>query len=252
MVALFKKNKKRRSLNGEKAPLRHLGIIMDGNGRWATKRGLVREAGHKVGAEVFKKVVEHCIDRDIELVTVYAFSTENWKRPDSEVEAIMTLLVDYMKEGLENKQEKNSRVRFIGDRTRFSENVQSLMREVEEKSKHFSHGLNIALNYGGRADIVQAVNSLIAEGKTEISEKDISLALYTAGQPDPDLIIRTGGEFRLSNFLTYQTAYSELYFTEKLWPDITGDDIDDALEFFRGRKRRFGDITHTKKESGNT
>jgi undecaprenyl diphosphate synthase len=251
-MGIFKNNKSVRSLNGEQAPLRHLGIIMDGNGRWATKRGLVREAGHKKGAEVFKKVIEHCIDRDIELVTVYAFSTENWKRPDREVEAIINLLIDYMQEGLKNKSEKNSRVRFIGDRTRFSENVQSLMAEVEEKSEIFSHGLNIALNYGGRDDIVHAVNTLIAEGKTEISEKDISDALYTKGQPDPDLIIRTGGEFRLSNFLTYQSAYSELYFTPKLWPDITGRDIDDALEFFKSRKRRFGDVTHTKKESGNT
>ena len=241
MFSFFKKKKK--NLNGAgTAPLRHLGIIMDGNGRWASKRGLMREAGHKVGAETFKRVVEHCIDRDIELVTVYAFSTENWKRPESEVEGIIRLLIKYLEESINEKREKNSRIRFIGDRSRFSSEVQELMRVSEEKSAHFSHSLNIALNYGGRADIVQAVNSLIANGKTSITEEDISGALYTKGQPDPDLIIRTGGEFRLSNFLTWQSAYSEFWFTPKLWPDITGDDIDEALEFYSTRHRRFGDV----------
>ena len=233
-------------MGGASAPLRHLAIIMDGNGRWATKRGLARQAGHRVGAETFKKVVEHCIDRDIELVTVYAFSTENWKRPESEVEGIIKLLTEYLEEGIRGGREKNSRVRFIGDRSRFSPEVQALMKACEEKSSHFRHGLNIALNYGGRADITTAVNSLIASGKTELSEKDITDALYTNGQPDPDLIIRTGGEFRLSNFLTWQSAYSELWFTPKLWPDITGEDIDEALEFFSSRQRRFGDVAPKK------
>ena len=241
MFSFFKK--KKQNLNGAtSAPLRHLGIIMDGNGRWASKRGLVREAGHKVGAETFKRVVGHCIDRDIELVTVYAFSTENWKRPASEVEGIIKLLISYLEESIHEKREKNSRIRFIGDRSRFSPEVQKLMAESEEKSANFSHSLNIALNYGGRADVVQAVNSLIASGKTEVSEDDISNALYTGGQPDPDLIIRTGGEFRLSNFLTWQSAYSEFWFTPKLWPDITGDDIDEALKFYSTRHRRFGDV----------
>jgi len=242
MFFFFKKKKK--NLNGatQPAPLRHLGIIMDGNGRWASKRGLMREAGHKVGAETFKRVVEHCIDRDIELVTVYAFSTENWKRPEKEVEGIIRLLIKYLEESLNEDREKNSRIRFIGDRSRFSPEVQELMLASEEKSRHHSHSLNIALNYGGRADVVQAVNSLIASGKSEVSEEDISGALYTAGQPDPDLIIRTGGEFRLSNFLTWQSAYSEFYFTPKLWPDITGEDIDEALRFYSTRHRRFGDV----------
>ncbi len=241
MFSFFKKKKK--TLNGAgPAPLRHLGIIMDGNGRWASKRGLMREAGHKVGAETFKRVVEHCIDRDIELVTVYAFSTENWKRPEKEVEGIIRLLIKYLEESINEKREKNSRIRFIGDRSRFSDEVQELMRVSEEKSANFSHSLNIALNYGGRADVVEAVNSLIANGKTSITEDDISNALYTKGQPDPDLIMRTGGEWRLSNFLTWQSAYSELWFTPKLWPDITGDDIDEALEFYSTRHRRFGDV----------
>ncbi len=243
MFSLFKKTKKTDTVRGAKnAPLRHLGIIMDGNGRWATERGLVREAGHKSGAETFQRVVEHCIDRDIELVTVYAFSTENWKRPAREVEGIIKLLVEYLEEGIVGGREKNSRVRFIGDRSRFSPEVQKLMREAEEKSKNFPHSLNVALNYGGRADIVTAVNRLIADGKTEVTEEDISNALYTEGQPDPDLIIRTGGEYRLSNFLTWQSAYSELWFTPKLWPDITGEDIDKALDFYASRQRRFGDV----------
>ncbi|MBQ9976806.1 MAG: di-trans,poly-cis-decaprenylcistransferase [Clostridia bacterium] len=243
---LFKRQKKSNVLNGENPPLRHLGIIMDGNGRWATKRGLMREAGHRSGAEAFKRVVEHCIDRDIALVTVYAFSTENWKRPQSEVEGIIRLLVEYLEEGIAGGREKNSRVRFIGDRSRFSPEVQALMREAEEKSAHYPHSLNVALNYGGRADVVQAVNKLIAEGKREVSEEDISNALYTTGQPDPDLIIRTGGEMRLSNFLTWQSAYSELWFTPKLWPDITGEDIDEALAFYATRQRRFGDVAPKK------
>jgi undecaprenyl diphosphate synthase len=248
MLQIFKKKKvSSNAINGAKtAPLKHLGIIMDGNGRWATKRGLVREAGHRSGAEAFKRVVEHCIDRDIALVTVYAFSTENWKRPQSEVEGIIRLLVEYLEEGIAGGREKNSRVRFIGDRSRFSPEIQALMRESEEKSAHYPHALNVALNYGGRADITQAVNSLIASGKREVSEQDISDALYTSGQPDPDLIIRTGGEMRLSNFLTWQSAYSELWFTPKLWPDITGEDIDEALEFYATRQRRFGDVAPKK------
>ncbi|MBR5460015.1 MAG: di-trans,poly-cis-decaprenylcistransferase, partial [Clostridia bacterium] len=189
---------------------------------------------------------EHCIDRDIALVTVYAFSTENWKRPQSEVEGIIRLLVEYLEEGIAGGRKKNSRVRFIGDRSRFSPEVQTLMREAEEKSAHYPHSLNVALNYGGRADVVQAVNKLISEGKREVSEEDISNALYTTGQPDPDLIIRTGGEMRLSNFLTWQSAYSELWFTPKLWPDITGKDIDDALAFYSTRQRRFGDVAPKK------
>ena len=241
MLNLFKK-KNKNSLNGAtSAPLRHIGIIMDGNGRWATSRGLVREAGHRVGAEAFKRAVEHCIARGISLVTVYAFSTENWKRPQSEVDGIIKLLVEYLTDSISNGT-KNCRINFIGDRSRFSPDIQKLMSDSEEKTKDGCYGLNIALNYGGRADIVTAVNSLIAEGKTEITEEDISNALYTKGQPDPDLIIRTGGEMRLSNFLTWQSAYSELWFTKKLWPDITGKDIDEAIAFYETRHRRFGDV----------
>lgn len=187
-------------------------------------------------------MVEHCIDRDIELVTVYAFSTENWKRPQSEVDGIMKLFAEYLKDGLENPRQKNSKIRFLGDTSRFSPEIQELMADIVEKSKDFRHSLNIAINYGGRDDIVYAVNSLIAEGKTEITEDDISSHLYTGGQPDPDLIVRTGGEWRLSNFLTWQSTYSELFFTKTLWPDMTEKDLDEALDFFEKRQRRFGAV----------
>lgn len=238
--------KKKKESGGNTPPLRHIAFIMDGNGRWATKRGLPREIGHSKGAEAFIRVVEYCIDLDIKLVTVYAFSTENWKRPEKEVEGILKLFVDYLKDGLENKRKKNMRVRFLGDKSRFSPEIQALMDEVVEKTAHFPYDLNIAINYGGRDDIVHAVNEAIKEGKSEITEEDISSHLYTAGQPDPDLIVRTGGEWRLSNFLTWQSTYSELYFTKTLWPDMKESDVDEAVEFFLSRKRRFGDVKEKK------
>ena len=241
-MGLFSLKKKDTKSGGTQPPLRHIAFIMDGNGRWANKRGLPREMGHKRGAEAFRRMVEHCIDRDIELVTVYAFSTENWKRPQSEVDGIMKLFAEYLKDGLENPRQKNSKIRFLGDTSRFSPEIQELMADIVEKSKDFRHSLNIAINYGGRDDIVYAVNSLIAEGKTKITEDDISSHLYTGGQPDPDLIVRTGGEWRLSNFLTWQSTYSELFFTKTLWPDMTEKDLDEALDFFEKRQRRFGAV----------
>lgn len=241
-MGLFSLKKKKTESGGENPPLRHIAFIMDGNGRWAKKRGLPRELGHHEGAKAFIRVVEYCIDLDIKLVTVYAFSTENWKRPQSEVEGIMKLFVEYLEDGLTNKRKKNMRVRFLGDKSRFSPEIQALMDEVVEKTAHFDYDLNIAINYGGRDDIVYAVNSLIKEGKTEITEEDVSSHLYTKNQPDPDLIVRTGGEWRLSNFLTWQSTYSELYFTNKLWPDMQEKDVDDAVEFFKNRKRRFGKV----------
>lgn len=241
-MGLFSLKKKEAKSGGTQPPLRHIGFIMDGNGRWASSRGLPREMGHKAGAEAFRRIIECCIDRDIELVTVYAFSTENWKRPQSEVDGIMNLFIEYLHDGLENPRKKNSRIRFLGDNSRFSPYTQELMERITEKSKDFKHGLNIAMNYGGRDDIVHAVNTLIAEGKTEITEEDISSHLYTYGQPDPDLIVRTGGEWRLSNFLTWQSTYSELFFTDTLWPDMKDKDVDEALEFFASRKRRFGQV----------
>lgn len=240
---LFSKRKPAAVDAGSPKPaLRHIGIIMDGNGRWAKKRGLPRESGHSVGAKVARRVIEHCIDLDIGLVTVYAFSTENWKRPQKEVDTILKLFADYLDDGLHKPHEKNSRMRFLGDRSRLSPETQRLMEEISEKSAGYPHQLNIAINYGGRDEIVRAVNTLIQKGKTEICEQDISDSLYTRGQPDPDLIIRTGGESRMSNFLLWQSAYSELYFIPKLWPDITEADIDGAIAHYHSKERRFGDI----------
>ncbi len=226
---------------------RHIGIIMDGNGRWAKKRGLPRLAGHREGAENFKRIAEYLVDLDIEVSTFYAFSTENWKRPEDEVQNIMGLLVDYLEEWMTMRKDKNMHFRFIGDRSRFSPQIQNLMAEVEEKSSVYPNQLNLALNYGSRDELATAFSRLAAEGKTEITTEDISSHLYTAGQPDVDLIIRTGGEMRLSNFLLYQSAYAEFYFTDKLWPDITNRDIDDAIAYFSNRERRFGGVIERKK-----
>ncbi len=225
---------------------RHIGIIMDGNGRWAKKRGFPRLAGHKEGAENFKRIAEYLVDLDIEVATFYAFSTENWKRPQDEVQNIMSLLVDYLQEWMSMRKDKNMRFRFIGDKSAFSPKIQELMASVEEKSKDYPNQLNLALNYGSRDEIAHACNALLLEGKEKITPEDISSHLYTAGQPDVDLIIRTGGEMRLSNFLLYQSAYAEFYFTDKLWPDITSKDIDLAIEYFNGRERRFGGVNERK------
>lgn len=221
---------------------RHIGIIMDGNGRWAKRRGLPRLAGHKEGAENFKRIAEYLVDLDIEVSTFYAFSTENWKRPEAEVQNIMSLLVDYLEEWMNMRKDKNMRFRFIGDREAFSPQIKRLMSEVEEKSSCYKNQLNLALNYGSRDELARAFSLLAQEGKTQITPQDISNRLYTAGQPDVDLVIRTGGEMRLSNFLMYQASYAEFYFTDVLWPDIKNSDIDDAIRFFKGRERRFGGI----------
>ncbi|MBQ3866761.1 MAG: di-trans,poly-cis-decaprenylcistransferase [Clostridia bacterium] len=225
---------------------RHIGIIMDGNGRWAKKRGLPRIAGHKEGAENFKRIAEYLVDLDIEVSTFYAFSTENWKRPADEVNNIMHLLVEYLIEWQGMRKDKNMHFRFIGDRTAFSPRIQRLMAEVEEASSIYPNQLNLALNYGSRDELATAFERLIAEGKTSVTPEDIARSLYTHDQPDVDLVIRTGGEMRLSNFLLFQSAYAELYFTEKYWPDITNADIDDAIRFFRSKDRRFGGLTETR------
>ena len=229
------------SLPHEKKP-RHIGIIMDGNGRWAKKRGLPRLAGHKAGAENFKRIGEYLIDHNIEVSTFYAFSTENWKRPKDEVENIMSLLVDYLEEWMTMRKDKNMHFRFIGDRVAFSPRIRELMDKVEEASAHYPNVLNLALNYGSRDELCRAYELLMKEGKTSVSPEDIARHLYTADQPDVDLVIRTGGEMRLSNFLLYQSAYAEFYFTDKLWPDFSKEDIDDAILYFAHRERRFGGV----------
>ncbi len=225
---------------------RHVAIIMDGNGRWAKKRLLPRKAGHSVGSETFRSIAEYLNkNTQVEYLTVYAFSTENWSRPKDEVDEIMRLLRKYMAESLSSLLEKNVRLHFLGDLSIFPEDIRSEMEKLHELSKKTT-GLhvNVAVNYGSRDEIVHAVRALAAEGRdmTKITEEDITSHLYTAGQPDPDLIIRTGAEKRLSNFLLWQGSYAELYFTDVLWPDFSGKDIEEALTWFRGRKRRFGNV----------
>ncbi len=221
---------------------RHIAFIMDGNGRWAKKRHMPREYGHKVGAEVFQKITEYCGDIGIHAVTVYAFSTENWKRPKNEVDAIFKLFDDYLTKAVANMMEKDLRIVFLGDKGIFSEKLRKRMEDIEQASKNNGKILNIAINYGGRDEICHAVNRCIEKGIVNITEKDISQNLYTADSPEPDLIVRTGGELRLSNFLMWQSAYSELYFTDTLWPDMTSEDVDEAVRAFSSRNRRYGGV----------
>ncbi|MDD7354204.1 MAG: isoprenyl transferase [Oscillospiraceae bacterium] len=231
---------------------RHVGIIMDGNGRWAKNKGLPRSEGHKAGAKTFRKIGEFAADLGIKYLTFYAFSTENWKRPEEEVHAIMDLFKDYLDEVIDRileNRERGIRLHFIGDRSALSENLRDLMEKTEAitADKDKVH-LNIAINYGGRAEIVKSVREiaeLVKKGELnpeDITDQTISDRLYTAGQPDPDLIIRPSGEFRLSNFLTYQSAYSEFWFSDILWPDFTEDDLVTALRAFEKRNRRFGGV----------
>ncbi len=221
--------------------LRHIAFIMDGNGRWAAKRGLPRKVGHRYGAAAFKEIVRYCGDIGIKYVTVYAFSTENWGRPGDEVESIIKLLGDYMDECEKTASRDSLRMRFIGDLSAFGEAFVERAAKLEAATAHYSHGLNIALGYGGRDEIVRACRKLAERGE-EITEEAIGANLDTAGIPDPDLIVRTAGEKRLSNFLMWQSAYSEFYFTDTLWPDMKPHDIDLAVEEFFGRKRRYGKV----------
>ncbi len=228
---------------------RHLGIIMDGNGRWAQKRGLPRSAGHTAGAAVFKTITRYCSSIGIEYLTVYAFSTENWKRPQDEVGALFRLFQQYLEDALRDFLNENIKVKFMGDTASFPEKLQKLIRETTEVSKNRTGMvLNIALNYGGRSEITRAVKLLaeeIKEGKLmpgQIDEKSIEQKLYTAGQPDPDLIIRPSGENRVSNFLLWQSAYSEYMVLDILWPDFKPKDLDRILEEYANRNRRFGGV----------
>ena len=219
---------------------KHIGIIMDGNGRWAKKRALPRSAGHKAGANVFRTISKECERLGIEYVTFYAFSTENWKRPKEEVDALMSLFMDYLLEAKSDMtQAGNSRIKFIGERKGISQELLNLMDEAEEETaSHTGTTVYLAINYGGRQEIVSAVNKLISEGKTEITEDDISNGIYTV--PDCDLIIRPSGEQRLSNFLLWQAAYSEFWYSDVLWPDFKISDLHKALREFEKRNRRFG------------
>ncbi len=224
-------------------PLKHIAFIMDGNGRWAKKRRLPRELGHKAGADAFERIVNYCYDIGVGAVTVYAFSTENWKRPKREVDALFMLFTEFIDHYVEKLKHRSVRLIFIGDREPFSESFRKRIENVEKKTENNDKMiLYLGVNYGGRDDICHAVNALIAEGKTNITEEDISNRIYTSLSPDPDLIIRTGGEYRISNFLIWQSAYSELYITDTLWPDMKESDVDLAIQEFMKRERRFGGL----------
>lgn len=220
----------------------HLGIIMDGNGRWANARGKKRSFGHKKGSDNVNKVVEYAFSRGVKAVTLYAFSSENWSRPKEEVNELMRLLKVYFSKFISKVKKKNVRLTVIGDTSVLPQDIQDIINtDIAETKNNDGHVLNIAINYGGRQEIVYAVNKLIKEQK-EITVESISNSLYTADFGEPDLIIRTGGELRLSNFLLYQGAYSELYFTDVLWPDFNEQELDKALLEFSKRKRRFGGV----------
>ncbi len=222
--------------------LQHIAFIMDGNGRWAKRRGMPREFGHLNGAQTFKKIARYCKKVGLRHMTVYAFSTENWKRPEKEVNSIMKILDDYIEECFLELEEDEVHFRFVGNLAIFPEFLREKMERLDRDSSKFHFILNIAVNYGGREELVHACNELIKEGKTDVTEADIDTHIYTAGCPDPDLIVRTGGDLRISNFLLWQSAYAEYYFTDVLWPDITPEHVDAAIADFYSRKRRYGGV----------
>ena len=216
-------------------------IIMDGNGRWAKLRNKKRSYGHKAGSENVQKIAEHAFSRGVEIVTLYAFSSENWARPKEEVEELMHLLGDYLKK-LAAKAVKNGiKINVLGNKARLSAKLNKIIAEQTAKTSGGTRVLNILIDYGGRGEIVRALNALKESGEA-VTEESIRQNLYTAGMPDPDLIIRTGGEIRLSNFLLYQAAYAELYFTDVLWPDFDEAEFDKALGNYASRERRYGKI----------
>ena len=224
---------------------RHIAIILDGNGRWAKKRGLPRTAGHAVGAETFRRIATYCKALGVEYLTVYAFSTENWKRPKDEVDTIMDILENYLHEAIETIKRDGIKMAFFGDTSALSPGLRELIAETERASLG-SEGVqvNLCINYGGRSEILRAAEKWArerADGE-ELTEERFSSYLYSAGIPDPDLIIRPSGEYRLSNFLLWQSAYSELYFTDVLWPDFDEAELDRAIIEYQRRDRRYGAV----------
>ena len=247
-MALFSNKRRPVQVDFDHLP-RHVAIIMDGNGRWARKRGLPRTAGHAAGAETFRTIATYAKEIGLDYLTVYAFSTENWRRPAEEVSAIMGLLKKYLLEAIEKMERDRVKMAFFGDLTPLHPELQALCRRTQEISKHYEGcQVNICLNYGGRDEITRAVRYLAAqwarEGRdpADITEQDISDRLFSAGVPDPDLIIRPSGEVRTSNFLLWQSAYSEYYFTDVLWPDFSKEDLLRAIGDFQHRSRRYGGV----------
>lgn len=249
-VALFNILKKD-DISPENRPVpQHIAVIMDGNGRWAKKRGLPRTAGHKVGAETFRTIATYCKDIGVRYFTVYAFSTENWKRPADEVETLMNLFRRYLKEAIETMAEKNVAVQVLGDLSVLPTDIRQLTDDCNAVAAKLKHPAiaSLCINYGGRDEIKNAVRAIAEEVKNgtllpeEITEGTISTHLYTAHMPDPDLIIRPSGEIRTSNFLLWQSAYAEYYFTDVLWPDFKPEHLEQAIASYNARQRRFGGI----------
>lgn len=221
---------------------KHIAIIMDGNGRWAKEQGLQRTAGHKEGAATVRRITEHCAKIGIKYLTLYAFSTENWSRPKLEVEYLMRLLNEYLEKELESYQKNNIRFQAIGDLSKFSKKLQGTIERTQELTKNNTSLTQVlALNYGSRDEITRALKQLVNTNE-EISEANITKYLDTKNIPDVDILIRTSGEVRISNFLLWQCAYSEMFFTKTYWPEFTGDELDDIISDFTRRERRFGGV----------
>ncbi|WP_373740636.1 isoprenyl transferase [Neisseria sp.] len=220
---------------------RHVAVIMDGNGRWAKKRFLPRVMGHKKGLDALENMVKHCAEMGVEYLTVFAFSTENWRRPQDEVSFLMGLFLQALQKQVRRMHENNMRVRVIGNRSRFNDDIRKGIEDAESLTAgNTGLTLTVAADYGGRWDILQAANKLLAEGVSEITEEAVTRHLMLGDAPEPDLFIRTGGETRISNFLLWQMAYAELYFTDTLWPDFDKAALEAAVASFRKRERRFG------------
>jgi len=219
----------------------HIAIIMDGNRRWAKSHSLPVAAGHRAGAETLRKIIEACMKNEIKYLTVYAFSTENWKRSEQEVTVLMNLMREYLKKLERDNKDRDTRIKVIGDITRLDNDLQDKIRVLEDNTKN-NTGLtiNVALNYGARDEIIHAIKKMSSEDIENLSQESFSKFLYTSDSPDPDLIIRTAGEQRLSNFLLWQAAYSEFYYTEVLWPDFSASELEKALDAFSQRTRKFG------------
>jgi undecaprenyl diphosphate synthase len=242
-MALFKKNEEKPAVP------QHIAIIMDGNGRWATRKLLPRTAGHAAGAETFRKIALYCREIGVKYLTVYAFSTENWKRPQEEVSKIMSLMKDYLLEAIRDMQKNHVRICFFGDLEALSPELQELAREASQESMEFVDSqVNLCINYGSRDEILRAAKQWASrcqetgEDPNSLTEEGFSELLYSGGIPDPDLIIRPGGEMRISNFLLWQAAYAELYYTDVMWPDFDERELDKAVEAYQNRNRRFGGI----------
>lgn len=247
-MSIFKKKRAGTAVDFSALP-EHIAIILDGNGRWAKRRGMPRTAGHAVGSENFRKIATYCNDIGIKYLTVYAFSTENWKRPQEEVDTIMSLLEKYIIEAIEEVRKKNLRLRFWGARENLSDRIRKLMEDAEAESENMTGmQVNVCLNYGSQKEIANAARLIaedVASGKLSadaVTEEELEKRLYSAGTPAPDLLIRPGGEMRLSNFLLWQLAYSEMVFTDKLWPEFDEEELRRAIAAFQNRNRRYGGV----------